>query len=410
MKNKTLTIAIVKSILLFSLFQIVLYFILSDVLPVFSIPVAISMTILYAFYNLFNTFYTFKRIEPIISETQKITHLNSILYQLISKSVTSNSMDELYQHILESAIDALPVSQKGCILLLNQETNLLEFVAMKGYDAEILKSTFLKLEQTYMYRESIGKVARTIMIHDVFGYDRQQATSENMEQILSAGSENVMSTLSTPIIYNDQLYGMINIDSSSVDAFTDSDKHIIELFAMEVVHVIKLFNTIEQINYISNHDQLTKIYNRNYFNEYIPTLLSAASRESDTVMLISIDLNNLKYANDTFGHTCGDQLLSHFTNIFSLKLPKEGFFFRYGGDEFFLLFKNYTFEQAETLMLEFQNYVANDPLTFQSSIVPMSFCYGYSQFPTEADTLDSLMKIADERMYTQKRQYHLENN
>lgn len=410
MENKKLTAPIIKSILLFSVFQVALYFILADLLPDFSISVAISMTILYGIYNLFNILYAYKSIAPILSETQKITRLNTILYQLLSKSVSSNSVEELYQHILEGAINALPISQKGCILLLNQETNLLEFVASKGYDAEILKTTFLKLEQTYMYRESFGKVARTIIIHDVFGYDRQQGASDNLEQILVAGCEDVMSTLSTPIIYNNQLYGMINIDSSAVDAFSDSDKNIIELFAMEVVHVIKLFNTIEQISYISNHDQLTKVYNRNFFNEYIPKLLTKATNESHTVMLISIDLNDLKYANDSYGHACGDQLLSHFTNIFRLNLPKESTFFRYGGDEFFLSLYDYTFAQTEILMSEIQKHVTSDPLNYQSNSVPLSFCYGFSQYPTEANDLDSLMKIADERMYIQKRQYHLKNN
>lgn len=408
MKREKLTYKMITSFFLFVLFQILVVVIFSHSFFKFSPFFALIIVVINTIFVLLQLLITHSTLLPLFKEADKTAELNQILYQLISKSVQSGNKDELYQHILDSAIAAIPFAKKGCILLLNPETNLLEFAAAEGYDAEILKSTYLKLEQTYMYRESLGKIIRTIIIHDIFGYDRQLSDAPNLDKIMEAGTADVLSTLSTPIIYNDRLYGMINVDSPIVDSFTDSDKEIIELFAMEAVKVIKLFDSIEQINYISYHDQLTKIYNRYYFDEYVPKLLKQSLQESTSVILVSLDLNNLKQINDSLGHSCGDSLLSHFSSIIDHNLPENATFFRYGGDEFFLIISQMSSEDIIQLLNTLQNKIDQSPLSCQSEQIPISYSYGFAQFPSECTTLDTLMKLADDRMYSQKRLYHHE--
>ncbi|MDF1616306.1 hypothetical protein [Petrocella sp. FN5] len=108
--------------------------------------------------------------------------------------------DDLYQMILDSAIASIPSAQKGCIMLLNPKTDILRFVAAQGYDFDVLKNTYLRLDQTYLYRESKGEIKETVVIDDPFDYDRLNLHDDNIDTILEAGSDAVYTTLSTPVM------------------------------------------------------------------------------------------------------------------------------------------------------------------------------------------------------------------
>ncbi len=405
MKHKHIRAILLKATILFSsLYSLVLLFFM-HFLPNSKFTAVILIPILLIFMILLLLFESHK-IAPLLAEKESNANMNRILYHLLYKSVHANNKEELYQHILDSAIEAIPIAQKGSIMLLNEETGLLHFVAAKGYDFDKLKNTYIRLEQTYLYLESKGVINRTVVIHDPFGYDRKKFGEKNIEQILDAGTENVMSTLSSPIIFNNKLHGMINIESKYVNAFTSSDQTTSELFALEIINVIKLFTFKEQLTYVSNHDSLTKTYNRNYFNEIIPDQLLLAKEKHYPLTLVSIDLNNLKRSNDCYGHECGDMLLAHFTSYIQENLPKNTYFFRYGGDEFFLLLPDYTKDAAENLITSLSDILKKNSLKYNEQSIELSFCYGMSMFPTEHTDIDGLMRLADERMYQQKRQYH----
>jgi diguanylate cyclase (GGDEF)-like protein len=291
-------------------------------------------------------------------------------------------------------------------MLLNPHTTQLKFVAAKGYDLEILKQTYLNLDQTYLYRESNGKIDHTVFIDNPFDYDRQNLKSDNIENILSAGSDSIFSSLSTPVILGDTLYGMINIDSKFRNAYTKDDHHIIELFALEVINVIKLYQSLEKVNYFMHNDVLTNTYNRYFFNDFLEKKLKKHRNEATSFSLISMDLNHLKKANDTYGHECGDKLLSEFSYGIKKNISSNDCFARYGGDEFQLLLSHKDVMEAHNLMNEINLYFTNHPIIYKGHTIPISFCYGMSCCPDDSDNFEELISLADERMYIQKKQYH----
>ena len=369
------------------------------------IPIVIAMISSYlVILGLFSL--NFFKYSPIFQSAQKNADLNKILFELMQKSVHVNNRDELYQMILNSAIAAIPSAQKGCIMLLNSSTNMLQFAAATGYDLDTLKKTYLRIDQTYLYRESKGKIEHTVYINDPFEYDRANLHDKNIEKILEAGDELIYSTLSTPVIYNETLYGMINIDSSYRDAYTKEDKRIIELFALEIINVLKLYNSIEKVNYFMHHDILTNTYNRKYFNEVLDTKLKEATKNNISLSLITIDLNDLKKANDLYGHDCGDKLLVEFAYGIKKNINTKYHFARYSGDEFQLLLENSSLLDSQQLVNTIGEYFNNHPLSFKGTIIPITFCYGIVTFPEDQKTFKGLINLADKRMYEQKRHFH----
>lgn len=146
----------------------------------------------------------------------------------------------------------------------------------------------------------------------------------NVDGILKAGTDNVMTTLSTPIFFEGKLHGMINIDSPYVNAYDQYDMDIIEMFAIEAANVLKLYNSLEQVYYMTNYDMLTNVPNRRCMSEKLELLHRKYRLKGGNYTLISIDLNNLKTTNDRYGHLAGDELLKMFASVFLKRVPSDG--------------------------------------------------------------------------------------
>jgi len=373
--------------------------------------VAVGVGLIFSYLLILLLFTVFFRIYVAMFEkAKKESNLNRILFELTQKSVLATNSDDLYQMILDSAIASIPSAQKGCIMLLDSQTDILQFVAAKGYDFDVLKKTFLRLDQTYLYRESKGEIKETVVIDDPFDYDRLNLHDDNIDLILEAGSDAVYTTLSTPVMLGDTLYGMINIDSKFRGAYDKGDQHIIELFAYEVINVIKLYQSMEKVNYFMHHDILTHSFNRHYFNKFLEKKLLEAEHKNTKLTLVTMDLNNLKITNDTYGHECGDKLLKSFVSGIKKEIRTTDCFARYGGDEFQLLLLNLSYIEVEALLARINEYFESHPLRYKEHLIHISFCYGISRFPEDEQTFDALISKADQHMYVQKKAFHLKQS
>lgn len=107
--------------------------------------------------------------------------------------------------------------------------------------------------------------------------------------------------------------------------------------------------------------------------------------------LVYLDLNGLKCINDVQGHQAGDQYLVEFVRHMQQHLRQQDTFARFGGDEFIVLMPGYDKEHARDRMDRLRECMLQFP--FEAGVVDSE----------EAQTLDQLIAIADERMYREKR-------
>lgn len=365
--------------------------------------ITLAVTLFNAIYLALFLHITYYFSSGYISQKLQQSNLSNILYSLIQRTTVHDKTEDLYQDLLNAAVEAVPAAKKGCIMLLDPISDKLNYVAVEGYDWEVLKSTYLDLKDSFLYRETNGHIEQSVVIDDPFGYDRKHLSSANISQILSAGSDDVMSTISTPIIINGKLYGMINVDSPLRYVYTKNDVNLIELFAYEITNVIRLYESMEMNSFLSNHDTLTGVYNRYYVNGQIIQQMTPDRK----VALVSMDLNHLKGTNDTFGHSIGDRLLVQFTRGLTMNKPENSDLARYGGDEFLLFIQNPDMEAVEKLMSEITTWFKSNPVTIGEFQIHVSFSYGIATYPDESKDFETILHIADQRMYEQKRQKNL---
>lgn len=157
----------------------------------------------------------------------------------------------------------------------------------------------------------------------------------------------------------------------------------------------------ENLNLLLNTDKLTGIYNRHAYETHIEEIEKTVI--GNDLWLVSVDLNGLKTANDTKGHTAGDELLKATAHCLSTCVGDDGKAYRTGGDEFALIFRAKK-EDALEIFNKMEEYQKNWSGSINSKF---SFSMGYvcsSEMPGKS--ISDIEKEADKRMYKAKRKYY----
>src|SRR5215472_14895218 len=148
-------------------------------------------------------------------------------------------------------------------------------------------------------------------------------------------------------------------------------------------------------------DPLTSLYNRRLFAEAFEKELTRARRYGLPLGLVVLDLHRFKEVNDRYGHPRGDDVLRATATTLRKALRTSDSAFRIGGDEFALLLPQTDAVQALALSRRVETVFAEmiQPLQLE---VAVSMEHGVAIFPQDAEAADQLMRLADERLYTQK--------
>ena len=148
----------------------------------------------------------------------------------------------------------------------------------------------------------------------------------------------------------------------------------------------------------ADYDPLTKIYNRVKFNDVFPKAIDRAFGFNETFSLILFDIDHFKNINDTFGHNIGDKVLFELARVVNMNVRKTDILARWGGEEFIVLAKYATINQAKNIAEELRKSIATynfgDSLTITCS-------FGVSEFKL-SDTQISIFKRVDEALYEAK--------
>jgi len=154
----------------------------------------------------------------------------------------------------------------------------------------------------------------------------------------------------------------------------------------------------EKYMYTSNTDELTKCFNRLAYDSDMEKL----DLNTEWVY-ISLDLNGLKKANDTLGHSAGDELICAAANCMKFAFASYGKIYRIGGDEFVALIQE-SVSNIDSILQVFDTTIRDWHGKYSNSI---SVSYGVvKSSEQDFDSIHSVSKLADERMYKSKSEYY----
>lgn len=161
--------------------------------------------------------------------------------------------------------------------------------------------------------------------------------------------------------------------------------------------LISLNNRLEDISY---KDRLTGLYNRWSYNKNLESLFEKCKEAQKLMSLAIFDLDNFKMINDEHGHSVGDACLISVANIISAHLDWLKAY-RYGGEEFILLFEDLTEDEVFDICESIRKKVEKN--THSAYNLPLTVSCGiYSRTPDEDTNIESYLVKADRAMYVAK--------
>jgi diguanylate cyclase (GGDEF)-like protein len=164
----------------------------------------------------------------------------------------------------------------------------------------------------------------------------------------------------------------------------------------------KLLEAKNELKFLSDHDDLTNLYNRRAFKRYFSAALLQAKKNNTQIAMLLFDLDGFKQVNDTLSHKVGDMLLVEVAKRVSSFLGNKGIIARMGGDEFELFIEDCkdtlsVEEQASALLKLFEEaFTCND---FE---IHATVSIGVALYPEHGEDDDTLIKNADLAMYASK--------
>lgn len=150
-------------------------------------------------------------------------------------------------------------------------------------------------------------------------------------------------------------------------------------------------------------DTLTSAYNRKTGLEELENLLANGDPRK-THCISYIDIDGLKTINDTYGHNEGDYTIKNIAKVLLSTVRDSDIVCRFGGDEFFILFKNCSEEASKKIILRMYEILDN---INNSNKKPYTLSFSYGIVPFSSDSsykITDLLELADQKMYQYKKQ------
>ncbi|MCF7925619.1 MAG: diguanylate cyclase [Candidatus Izimaplasma sp.] len=263
------------------------------------------------------------------------------------------------------------------------------------HDGVILTDKYGDIELVNETAKTLINVQSSIIgkpvVHTIRFFFNNDTNLEKLIQQLSSERQSIQFKQITLIQENTNTNKYVDISLSPLEN-TAGDLSGIILILRDITVEKEQF---EQIRFISQHDAVTKLYNRFFLEEEIKRLNT--KRQLPLSFIIG-DVNGLKLVNDAFGHHEGDNLLIEISSILSKAVRAEDILGRWGGDEFLILLPQTTHENAEIIVNRIRDLCQK---SYYNTIIP-SISLGIGTKKTLDESVDDVLLLAEKEMYAEK--------
>ncbi|NTV48743.1 MAG: EAL domain-containing protein [Geobacteraceae bacterium] len=159
----------------------------------------------------------------------------------------------------------------------------------------------------------------------------------------------------------------------------------------------------EQLYYQANFDALTGLPNRYYFQKYLEMQMELINRESQYLSLMVLDIDNLKFVNDTFGHEFGDSLIKEIARRLEAVCGHSCVVSRFVGDEFTIIPPMSADVDDARQRADKVLGAMNDAFTVKGTEIIATASIGVVLYPEDGECVESLLKNGEAAMYEAKK-------
>ncbi|QOP40719.1 sensor domain-containing diguanylate cyclase [Sulfurimonas marina] len=174
-------------------------------------------------------------------------------------------------------------------------------------------------------------------------------------------------------------------------------------FVVAVIILITIKNYNQRLSFMAEHDALTELYNRRFFEDRMEHLYQLSKRTKEPLSLLFLDLDDFKQINDKLGHHTGDKVLKRIAEILKLYIRQTDIVSRWGGEEFIIGLINSNAQNAKDIAEKLRLMIESDLVLQQLVQANVTASFGVTQCK-EDEALEHTIARVDNAMYEAKKE------
>lgn len=347
-----------------------------------------------------------KQSEDLQTVVEKI----SIISKLGQKITATTNLNSIID-ILDSSIKSFMDLTYFAIGLYDEKRSVINYLDAIENNKKIKKSN-TSMDNKHSFATKCIETSEIIIINDMSKEYSKYIDDITYEEISIQNHYEINSLVFLPLLINTKVIGVLTIQSSKKDVFNSYQiemvKSLSSYAAIAINNALKsreLENLNKELLFLSQHDSMTKIYNRGKFDTYLNDVWNKSLTEKSSISLILLDIDYFKEYNDNYGHVAGDNCILKVAS-FLHNLTKDKYFIaRYGGDEFIIVLPNTLLQEAlyfgKIIKTEINNLSIPHEFSELSNIVTLSIGVA-SIIPNSNNTINEFIKKTDDALYCEK--------
>ena len=332
-----------------------------------------------------------------ITERKQSEQLSTVLYNISKATNSDMSLNQLYP-LIHKELGTIIDTTNFYIALFDEKEDKIYF----PYHVDEKDDNFpiLRFKDTNSLTVYVVKTGQPLLVN-----------YKKLKQMIDKRELNPLGTitdkslwLGVPLKIEDKTIGAMAVQSyTNPHLYTEKDIKLMEFVSEQIATAIQRKQLEEEMEKLAHFDSMTGACNRGYGLALLGRELKFARRRKTPFLLIYIDIDDFKNINDTFGHGEGDQVLKKVVKLLKSTLRDIDIICRMGGDEFLLIFPN---SSPKNLSIINERFIKNLIKLNQTIKKPykIGFSIGISCYnPDNPRSMDELIRIADNRMYEDKK-------
>ncbi len=332
-----------------------------------------------------------------ITERKQSEKLNLVLYN-ISKAANSRiSLDKLYP-LIHRELGTIIDTTNFYIALVDEKEDKIYF----PYHVDEKDNNFpiLHFKDTNSLTVYVAKTGQPLLVN-----------YKKLKKMIDEGELNPLGTitnkslwLGVPLKIEDKIIGAMAVQSyTNPHLYTEKDIKLMEFVSEQIATAIQRKQLEEEMEELAHFDTLTGSCNRGHGLALLGQQLKLARRKKYKILLAYTDIDDFKNINDIFGHGEGDQVLKEVAKLLKSTLREIDIVCRMGGDEFLLIFPDSSLKDLSIIKERLNKNLIKLNQTIKKSY-KIGFSIGISCYdPDNPQSMDELIRIADNRMYEEKK-------